>query len=162
MKRWFRPVAYSIILLLLALAIFGRSAEPMTRADLSPHAAAARTHATPPFASPQFGLQQRGDGALAPSLFKGVAKPEIQESAPPVEVVVPAAPVELKMLGWMLADATPTVFVAYGNENYTLAPTQSVQDLYRFEKIGDGEAVFTYLPTGESKTYAVTDPALSE
>jgi hypothetical protein len=62
----------------------------------------------------------------------------------------------------MLADAAPTVFVAYGNENYTLAPAQSVQGIYRFDKIGGGQAVFTYLPTGETRQYAVSDPALSE
>jgi hypothetical protein len=162
MKRWFRPVAYSTILILLAVAIFGRPATPSASVATLPERVAHRAEAAARPASHAPVLHERGKEALAANLFDAAVEPVAEEAPPVVETVAPAPPADLKILGWMLADAAPTVFVAYGNENYTLAPAQSVQGIYRFDKIGGGQAVFTYLPTGETRQYAVSDPALSE
>ncbi|EIL98059.1 hypothetical protein RHOFW104T7_15320 [Rhodanobacter thiooxydans] len=162
MKRWFRPVAYSTILILLAVAIFGRPAVPSASVAALPARVAHRAEAAVRPASRAPVLHVRSEEALAASLFDTAVQTVAEEAPPAVETIAPAPSADLKILGWMQADATPTVFVAYGNENYTLTPTQSVKDVYRFDKIGGGQAVFTYLPTGEARQYAVSDPALSE
>jgi hypothetical protein len=163
MKRWFRPVAYSAILVLLAVAILGRPATAPADAVVLPARVAHRIEATArPASVPTSRLQARSKQAWPVGLFGAADQPIAEQAAPVAEAAAPAPPADLKILGWMLADATPTVFVAYGNENYTLTPAQSVQDVYRFDKIGGGQAVFTYLPTGETRQYAVSDPALSE
>ena len=166
MKRWFRPIAYSTILILLAVAILGHPPEPSGDAVVLPTQGShriERTRSTVRSESVNASrLHVRNKQAWAAGLFETADQPTSAEAAPVAETLVPASPPDLKILGWMLADATPTVFVAYGNENYTLAPSQSVEDVYRFDKIGDGLAVFTYMPTGETRQYAVSDPALSE
>jgi hypothetical protein len=164
MKRWFRPVAYSIILLLLALAVLGRPSPPPAAAIVLPTHVDHRVNTTTrPASKPVSRLHERSGRAWATNLFHAATEQSLPDPVAPVaEASTAAPPADLKILGWMLADATPTVFVAYGKENYTLTPTQSVQDVYRFDKLGGGQAVFTYLPTGETRQYAVSDPALSE
>jgi len=56
----------------------------------------------------------------------------------------------------------PMIFVEYAGETYTLSPRQVAGGAYRFEKIGAGQAEFTFLPTGEARQYAVSDPAVLE
>jgi len=62
----------------------------------------------------------------------------------------------------MQSGLVPYVFVEWSGASYTLKRSEIVEDLYRFEEIGGGFASFTYLPTGESRRYAVSDPALLE
>lgn len=163
MKRWFRPVAYSAILILLVMAVLGRPAAAPADAVVLPARVAHRIEATvQPASVPASRLHARSKQAWTVGLFGAAGQPIPEQAASIAETAAPAPPADLKILGWMLADATPTVFVAYGNENYTLTPAQSVQDVYRFDKLGGGQAVFTYLPTGETRQYAVSDPALSE
>lgn len=163
MKRWFRPLAYSTILVLLAVAILGRPAAAPDDAVVLPTRVVHRVEAKTDSANvPASRLRVRDKQAWAAGLFHATEQPIPEQVAPVTETAPPAAPADLKILGWMLADTTPTVFVAYGKENYTLTPAQSVQDVYRFDKIGGGQAVFTYLPTGETRQYEVSDPALSE
>lgn len=164
MKRWFRPIAYSAILILVAMAIFGRpSARNADAVVLSTRVA---HRAMAPAGSGEtksaFTLHARRDEALAATLFHASAPALTRDVAPAAAPATPEPPADLKILGWMLSDTMPTVFVTYGNENYTLSPTQSVNGVYRFDEIGGGQAVFTYLPTGEVRQYAVSDPALSE
>jgi hypothetical protein len=72
-----------------------------------------------------------------------------------------AAPIpDIKVLGWMQSDTGPDVFVEWNGESHTLKPAESVGDAYRFDRIDAGLAEFTYLPTGESRRYPVSDPAL--
>lgn len=169
MKRWFRPVAYSTILALVGLAVFGRSgAEP------EPVVAAVRPAAHGPsspraplssMAAPADSLvKPRSDAVFADALFFAAhVGPAIAASAPvPVAEAAPAPPEELKVLGWMLSDTGPLVFVEYRGQSYSLAPTQAVDETYRFDKIGGGLAEFTYLPTGDSRQFTVSDPALIE
>lgn len=166
MRRWFRPVAYSLIALLGALAIFGkppveandeatvqplRTASPSRRINRATEATTASV------------LRTRDTDSMLVDLFDGVAEAESVAAQPAADVAPAVAPPpELKILGWMESGGLPTVFVQYANESYTLTPSQSVDGVFRFEKIGGGQAEFTYLPTGESRQYAVSDPALSE
>jgi hypothetical protein len=161
-KRWFRPVAYSLILVLVALAVF---------ADPSPEAADAFVRAGPPHAepvatasggvaveaTPLAAPRARGEDRFAKDLFAAPAPPP---PPAPVDTATPvAAPVpELKVLGFLESDGVPQVFVELGGETAALTPGQLAGDVFRFDSIGAGMARFTYLPTGATSEYAVSDP----
>lgn len=163
MKRWFRPVAYSLILLLLALAVFGGS-PPAEGADES----IVRPIAARPLRDAQESagfdpLRARIAEAWSADLF---AVPARAVEAPPPQVAeAPAAPPpapDIKVLGWMRSDDVPHVFVEWAGESHTLKPSESVGDAYRFDRLEAGSADFTHLPTGEPRRYPVSDPALLE
>ena len=161
MKRWFRPVAYSIVLALLGLAVFGGSA-PADGADeaiVQPAPQRAARDAQAPVAIDP--VRERRI-AWSANLF-GVAPRPVEAAPPPVEVppTPPAIP-DIKVLGWMLSESVPHVFVAWGEESYTLKPSEAVGEAYRFDRIDAGFADFTYLPSGETRRYTVSDPALLE
>lgn len=163
MKRYFRPLSYSVIAVLAALAIFGEAP-----ADL-PHAVEPSRRATEPQSASSSArtlplIEDRPELALSSNLF-GIdperAPAPAQVMLPPVEAAPPA---EILVLGWMLSGSgtKPQVFVSWNNDHYTLSPSESVGDTYRFDQIGGGFADFTYLPTGEPRQYAVSDPAVIE
>jgi hypothetical protein len=171
-KRWFRPVAYSLIAVLVAMAVFANpspeAADDFVRAvprDASEApsegpatgttAGEAATEAMPPPA-----LQPRDDAHFAAGLFAAPAPPP----PPPVEVPAPVeAPIpELKVLGWLELDGAPQVFVELNGETDALTPGQLAGDVFRFDSLGAGTARFTYLPTGATREFAVSDPAASE
>lgn len=164
MKRWFRPVVYSLVLALALLAILGEAPAdipiaapagvPALRARIVPSDVDAP--ARPPM------VLERSNGAFAPALFAVERKAAPVVAPVPMVALQPAPPADIKILGWMQAGALPHVFIEWNGESYTLTPTQSVGEMYRFEKIGDGSADFTFLPTGETRRYAVSDPALIE
>lgn len=163
MKRWFRPIAYSIILILVGLAVFSKP-PPTVGAENggAAHDAATRPSLAAP-ATPlaTAALRPRSNEELATGLFAA------SRAAPPPVPAAPAPvaadpPKDLKILGWMQSDAVPYVFVEYNGESYTLSPTQTVDDVYRFDKIGNGLAEFTYLPTNQPRQYTVSDPTVLE
>lgn len=162
MKRWFRPVAWSIILVLLALALFGGE-----RSDPSAAVAlVAPTHRPPPGApvAPAKPAALPARSAISTALFEADT---VVEAAPAPAVSVapvppPAVVSDLKVLGWMQSDGETIVFVEYAGQTYTLSPLQVAGGAYRFEQIGAGQASFTFLPTGEARQYAVSDPAVLE
>ncbi len=109
-------------------------------------------------------VKPRSETVFADELFQAVhERPAMAPVAPlPVAEAAPAPADDIRVLGWMSSDAGPLVFVEYRGQNYSLAPTQAVEETYRFDKIGGGLAEFTYLPTGESRQFTVSDPALIE
>jgi len=169
-KRWFRPIAYSTIVGLAALALFGGESP----ADTAPAGTASASQVAPVVQRPrgQVGerrrvqalplVRQRDGDAFPAALFAADALP-----SPPPAPTAPVAPTEappadLKVLGWMQSGQVPFVFVEWNGTSYTLQRSELVEDAYRFDEIGGGFASFTYLPTGESRRYAVSDPALLE
>ena len=163
MKRWFRPVAYSSIAVLALMAIFGGKAP----ADVAV-VAASRTGARPAHAraereaQPHTALRDRRGQRLSAALFAAPAPPS--PSPAPVQAPAPVAapPPDIKVLGWMQSETGPSVFVEWNGENYSLKPTESVDNGYRLDRVEAGFAYFTYVPTGDSRRYAVRDPALIE
>lgn len=169
MKRWFRPAAYSIILALVGLAVFGKSGaepEPVVAAVRSAEhgQTSSRSPRTPVDAPASAIVEPRSEAAFADQLFFAPREAPLAAAAGPVpeQDAAPAPADELRVLGWMLSDAGPLVFVEYRGQSYSLAPTQAVEETYRFDKIGGGLAEFTYLPTGDSRQFTVSDPALIE
>lgn len=162
MKRWFRPVAYSTIALLSVLALWGGGqTEVAVAAPMQPERTSARSAGTVPPELPV--VQARVDESFASELF---VAPERTAPAAPVELSTPvmasSAPPELKMLGWMMSDSVPYVFVEVGGTSYTLSPGEPEAGDYRFESIGAGVVDFVYLPTGQTHQYAISDPAVVE
>lgn len=161
MKHWFRPAAYSTIVILAALAVFGGApTEEAVAASVQPDRVS--TRAARPVATEPPVVRARLDESFAPALF---VAPERQLPVAPVVLSVPVttpAPPELKMLGWMMSNSVPYVFVEVGGESYTLSPAQPIAGDYRFDRIGDGMVDFSYLPTGQGRQYAVSDPAVIE
>lgn len=159
MKRLFRPVAYSLIAVLAALAVFGEdSAAPVIAAPMRESRPA--RPASPGQASLP-ALRERSVAGLHAGLFAVDRAPPPPPPAPVVEVPPPPPPEpELKVLGWMQTETGPHVFVELENENHDLLPTQTAGTLYRFDAIGGGFAEFTYLPNGQSRRYPISDPTL--
>lgn len=159
MKRHFRPAAYTVTVIALLVALLIRE----------PDASFQVVHATPRNASPPRAadspdvprLARRPTAALSPRLFATRAK-AVELQVEQIDAIPVMAPEDIKVLGWMLSDVDPYIFVDWQDENYTLSPSQSVGDTYRFDRIGGGFADFTYLPTGATRQYAVSDPALEE
>ena len=159
MKRYVRPLVYCVIVVLLTLAVFNQKSSPALEIVEASRPHAAPT--SPPPTSEQVGMMTRGSLALSPQLFPSPVK--TPEPTPASFETIPAAPpADIKILGWMLSEAVPYVFVEWQNESYTLSPAQSAGETYRFDRIGDGFADFTYLPTGAARQYVVSDPALTE
>lgn len=159
MKKFLRPMAYSIIALLVALAIFAKNPSETGQNERPPTAVASRsalvTDASPPM------LGKRSDQDLAPALFS-IEKKTSPLVTPVAPTVAEVAPPDIKILGWMLSESVPHVFLEWKNESFTLTPGELLDQTYRFDKIGAGFADFTYLPTGETRRYTVSDPALTE
>jgi hypothetical protein len=164
-KRHFRPIAYSLIAGLAALALFGGESPADTTVIAPAHAnARAPVKQVEQPARELPSLRERGSDAFPAGLFAADAT---APAAPPVSSPAPAMPVEavpadLKVLGWMQSGTVPFVFVEWNGTSYTLRQTEMVEEQYRFDEIGGGFASFTYLPPGESRRYAVSDPALME
>lgn len=157
MKRWFRPIAYSLILILSAMAVFGGDI-PADTVLVRPSVARQTLQARP--AEPGLTtLHERSRDALPSNLFMVESIASVTPP-PPVPVVVAPSTPDIKVLGWMLSDSVPYVFVEWGGESHTLEPTESVGDAYRFERVEAGFADFTYLPSGEIRRYTVSDPGL--
>ena len=159
MKRWFRPIAYSSIALLVGLAVFGegRSSDAGIVEALAPRRAAVAVADDGQSALQP--VRERAGQSLPADLF-GVEPPPPPPPAP-VASAPQATPIpELKVLGWMQSDTGPDVFVEFNGESYTLKPTEAIGEAWRFDRIDAGSAEFTYLPTGESRRHPVSDPAL--
>lgn len=163
MKRYFRPVAYSVIAGLLALALLGETPAD-TPAFVKPVARQLPMPSVSPEPEPP-SLVMRPQLELSAGLFASRMAPSAAASAPepPQPSVLPPEPAsEMTVFGWMVsrAQTDPYVFVSIGNEHYTLSPGESAAGAYRFERIGGGIAEFTHLPSGQPREYAVSDPTV--
>lgn len=163
MKRYFRPVAYTIIAALLGLALLGETPAD-TSSFVKPVVRQVAISAAPSDPVRPI-LARRPELQLSAGLFpssKAASPATSTPDLPPVLPPSPAPPSEMTVLGWMLSRAQPDpyVFVSVGKEHYTLSPGESAAGIYRFERIGGGIAEFTHLPSGEPREYAVSDPAV--
>ncbi|WP_368564627.1 hypothetical protein [Pseudoxanthomonas sp. UTMC 1351] len=160
MNKSARVKLYTLAICALSAALWLRAtpSEPAAIAT-SVVAAVSRPKLAAP-AAPSL-LAERSAEPMPSELFTAPAAPPLSAPAPPAPVL-PPPPAEVRILGWMLSDAVPYVFVEWEKENYTLQPEQSVGDLYRFDRISEGSAQFTFLPDGTTRQYPVSDVTMSE
>jgi hypothetical protein len=69
---------------------------------------------------------------------------------PPPQPTAPALP--FAFIGRMLDGKEVTVFLSRNDRQYTIKEKDVLDDTYRVDKISEGEAVLTYLPTNTQQT----------
>jgi hypothetical protein len=74
----------------------------------------------------------------------------VQAYVPPPQPTAPALP--FTFTGRMLDGKEVTVFLSKGDQHYTVKEKDVLDDTYRVDKIGEGEAVLTHLPTSTQQT----------
>jgi hypothetical protein len=145
-----------LALALLATAVTGREEDP---AAPGVEPGAARTEAAPSeSALPDIDLdklQRRMTEDKVPDLFalrdpaphKKIARPPPNLSkAERAALSVP--PLPFTYLGQVLDGGKLAVFLAQGNEHYSVQAGQKIGEQYRVERIRDDAVVLTYLPLG--------------
>lgn len=154
-----RVIAYSLVAVLGVLALRVRNDQPAAEPELVqpvPHN---------PLAAPSASASAAAVVAPAPGLAvrTPMRAPLFASSAPAVPAPVQAGPpppavVEPKVIGWMMREGKPFVFVEYNGEPGTLTPGEQLEGSWRFDDVGGGFARFTHLPDQVEKRYPVTDP----
>ena len=136
------------------------------RARLDPDAAPSAVRATPEGAARQVTpadadidlahLQRKpGEGTIV-DLFAPPVVALPPGSAMDTPAPAPAAPpLPFSYLGKTIDGDKLTVFVARGEEHYTVAPGQTIDNEYRVEKITAAAVTFRYLPLGTRQTLAI-------
>lgn len=77
---------------------------------------------------------------------------------PPPQPTAPSLP--FTFIGRMFDGKEVTVFLSRNDRNYTVKEKDVLDDTYRVDKIGEGDAVLTYLPTNTQQTLSFnTTPA---
>jgi hypothetical protein len=76
---------------------------------------------------------------------------------PPIPAYVPppqpkAPPLQFVFVGRMVDGNEVTVFLSRNDQQYAAKEKDVLDGIYRIDKIGEGEAVFTYLPTNAQQT----------
>lgn len=66
-----------------------------------------------------------------------------------------APPLPFTYLGRLIDGGNTTVFVARGQEHYTLEAGMKIDASYRVERIADGRVTFVYVPLGTRQTLVV-------
>ena len=158
------------VLAVLALVLLDSMGSGRARLDPDGAAPAIRAGERPAGGGPlQPGAPTGGDIDLA-RLKRGPGAGTIVDLfAPPVVAPPPgdtpdtppaptAPPLPFTYLGKTIDGDKLTVFVARGEEHYTLEPGRTI-DTYRVEKVTDAAVTFRYLPLGTRQTLAI--PAAS-
>ena len=66
-----------------------------------------------------------------------------------------APPLPFSYLGKVVDGGETSVFVARGDENYSIQPGQTIGGTYRVDKITDSDVTFTYLPMKTRQTLRI-------
>ena len=94
-------------------------------------------------------LPQPGEAdPFAPRSF-APAPPKTAHGAPAKPT---APPLPFAYLGKVVDGGKTSIFVARGDENYSLEPGQTIGGTYRVDKITDSDVTFTYLPMKTRQT----------
>jgi hypothetical protein len=75
------------------------------------------------------------------------------EPAAPAAPVAP--PLPFRYLGRIIDGSTTAVFLARGEDNYSVEPGQMIDNQYRVEQVTDNAVTFTYLPMGARQVLSV-------
>jgi len=96
-------------------------------------------------------LPQPGEAdPFAPRSF--APPPKVAHAAPAKPT---APPLPFAYLGKVVDGGKTSIFVARGDENYSLEPGQTIGGTYRVDKITDSDVTFTYLPMKTRQTLRI-------
>ena len=163
-----RAVLAVIALVLLASVVAGseiaRSPAPAESqnetAPAPPRAAAPAPAPAPVTEADSDFAKQRATHAPKEKVTDLFATQEIART--PAETERPKAPAEpplpFKYLGRIIEGERTTVFVGHNEESYALAPGDTVERLYRVERISPDAVIFRHLPTGKRQALALREP----
>lgn len=103
----------------------------------------------------------RISGPLAPP---GVMAPAGAGGAPAgtaaTQAAVPAAPpLPFQYLGKLIQNRQLLVFLGTGGNVYTVSDGQTLENLYRVERVTEESVTFTYLPMGQRQVLEIRAPA---
>jgi len=144
-----------VVLVLLASVVAGRErpdhtqvAEPVRQADLSAIAA--------PAADLDLDrLQRPNKEETVPDLFA----PPVP-SAPPATAAQPAAPsippLPFRYLAKVVDGRTTQVFVAQGDEPHAIHKGETIDGLYKVERVTESAVTFKHLPSGTRQTLPIS------
>jgi hypothetical protein len=82
---------------------------------------------------------------VAPSLPSSAVVGNAAPAAPPAPMV---PPLPFRYLGKIIDGDKMAVFLARGEDNYSVEPGQMIDSQYRVEQVTDNTVTFTYLPLG--------------
>jgi hypothetical protein len=96
-------------------------------------------------------LPQPGEAdPFAPRSF--APAPKVAHAAPAKPT---APPLPFTYLGKVVDGGKTSIFVARGDENYSLEPGQTIGGTYRVDRITDSDVTFTYLPMKTRQTLRI-------
>jgi hypothetical protein len=157
-------------LAVFALVLLDSMGSGRARLDPDGGAPAVRAGAQPAKdGSARAGMPAGGDIDLTRLQRKPGAATVVDLFAPPVVAPPPdaamdgapaptAPPLPFTYLGKTIDGDKLTVFVARGEDHYTLAPGQTIEKIYRVEKVTDAAVTFRYLPLGTRQVLSIQSP----
>jgi hypothetical protein len=158
-------------LAVLALVLLDSMGSGRARLDPDGGAPALRAGARPPAdGAAQPGMPAGGDIDLTRLQRKPGPAAIVDLFAPPIAAPPPggaiddappaptAPPLPFTYLGKTVDGDKLTVFVARGEDHYTLAPGQTIDKIYRVEKVTDAAVTFRYLPLGTRQVLSIRSP----
>lgn len=159
-----RAVLPVLALALIASVVIGREkpvAEVVAAVDAQPNeraASVARQELVIDLAKlQQREMQNVKSDPFAPLAVEQAAAAPGQSAGQPAPAPAPQAPaLPFVYVGKMVDGEKTAVFVAKGDENYSLTPGQTIAGTYRVEKITDDTVTFTYLPMKKRQTLSFT------
>lgn len=150
-----------VALVLFATVVTGREAyspPPVAAPEARPVARAAAPEAVPDLDLEKL-KRPRGEEAIA-NLFapREVALPAasiVGKGGPAAPPVPTAPPLPFQYLGHVIDGDRLSVFLARGEDSYSVEAGQTIEGRYRVETITDTAVTFTYLPMGKRQVLAV-------
>jgi len=147
-----RALAVVLALTLLATVVMGRETPaPLTVVALSAPAAAPQAgDALADLDIERLGRARNSDGV--PDLF---GPQRSGAPAPEIATPEPAPPLPFTYLGQYIDGERTEIFIAHGDEHYTVQKGQTLEGAYRVEKITPQAITFVYLPLGIRQKLAI-------
>lgn len=92
---------------------------------------------------------------FAPRQRLPVTLPEPVNAEPPAPPAPSAPPLPFTYLGKFIDGEKMEVFIAQGNEHYSIEKGKTIDDRYKVEKVTETAVTFVYLPLGTRQSLAI-------
>jgi len=153
-----RATLVALALTLLATAVTGREEGPAAEPQPRPAPAAQAVSGTEALDLDLDRLERHEAKTRVPDLF-AVRDPAPQRRGAAPEQEIPAEPavppLPFTYLGQVLEGSKLNVFLAQGDEHYSVRAGQKIGTDYRVDRILDHSVVLTYLPLGRQQVLTI-------